>query len=112
MTTHKSPLDEAIENLVARGDVEVVGHEEGKPVYYLTEAGLQRHAFKDRTADRRPARAARFEPARRGAMDLIAARSADGETPKERLGAASNMMNDNAISSLATRFQRDGSDDR
>jgi hypothetical protein len=46
MTTHKSPLDEAIENLVARGDVEVVGHEEGNPVYYLTEAGLQRHALK------------------------------------------------------------------
>jgi hypothetical protein len=42
----KSPFDEAIEKLVARGDVEVVGHEKGKPVYYLTEAGLARHALK------------------------------------------------------------------
>lgn len=42
----KSPLDEAIESLVACGDVEVVRHEEGKPVYCLTEAGLQRHALK------------------------------------------------------------------
>lgn len=42
----RSPLDEAIESLVACGDVEVVRHEKGKPVYCLTEAGLQRHALK------------------------------------------------------------------